>query len=421
MTGRIASLGPARFPSPRTRAVSDELFVPARIVGSGAPPAEGETWELAGPREKIFFDPRTLRAAVVTCGGLCPGLNNVLRSLYLHLFHHYGVREILGVRYGYGGLAPETLHPPIPITSSTVDRIHRLGGTVLGTSRGPVPVEDMLATLQRLEIGALFCVGGDGTLHGAHEIARAAQREKLPLAVVGIPKTIDNDIACVTRSFGFRTAVEAAREVLDSAHSEAKSVHNGISVVKLMGRQAGFLAAEASIASQDVNFVLVPEVPFALEGERGFLAALEKRLEIGGHALIAVAEGAGQDLLGEKGDRRDASGNLVLGDIGPFLRDRIREHLRARGVPHTLRYIEPSYSIRSRPANSEDAILCDQLARRAADAAMAGKTDLVVASVHDMLVHVPLEAVAGRRQCLQESGEIWLAALACTGQAARFT
>jgi 6-phosphofructokinase 1 len=417
---RIRSLGPARFPSPLASPVSDGVCVPESIVRVDGDIEPCTTWEVAGPRERLYFEPASLRAAVVTCGGLCPGLNNVLRSLVLHLHHLYGARRILGVRYGYAGLDPDARHAPIELTPASVGRIHRLGGSMLGTSRGPVPLERMLATLRRLEIGALFCVGGDGTLRGAHALSEAARAAGHPLAVVGIPKTIDNDIQHVSRSFGFRTAVEAAREILDAAHNEATSTRNGVSIVKLMGREAGFLAAEAALASQDANFVLVPEVPFQLAGPRGFLAALDARLDAAGHALIVVAEGAGQEHVGHGTHEQDASGNRVLGDIGVFLKERIGAHLRARGIPFALRYIDPSYSIRSRPANCEDSILCDQLARRAADAALAGKTDLVVASVHDVYVHLPLESVTGMKRALDPEGEPWRSVLASTGQPAAF-
>lgn len=420
MEARIRVLGPARFPSPLPSPVSDGVCVPESIVRVDGDIEPCTTWEVAGPRERLYFDPSKLRAAVVTCGGLCPGLNNVLRSLFLHLHHLYGVRELLGVRYGYAGLDPESAHPPVPLTQQSVGRIHRLGGTVLGTSRGPVAPERMLARLRELEIGALFCIGGDGTMRGAHALSEAARAAGHPLAVVGIPKTIDNDIQHVARSFGFRTAVEAAREVLDAAHNEATSTRNGVSIVKLMGREAGFLAAESALASQDANFVLVPEVPFELDGPRGFLAALDRRLDLAGHALVVVAEGAGQEHVGHATPAKDKSGNRLLGDVGAFLKQRIDEHLKARGQPFALRYLDPSYSIRSRPANCEDAILCDQLARRAADAALAGKTDLVVASIHDVFVHLPLETVTGKKRQLDPEGEPWRSVLASTGQAARY-
>jgi len=419
MLARISSLGPARFPSPLRSYVSDGVCVPETVVRVDGDMEPTTTWEVAGPRERLFFEPSSFRAAVVTCGGLCPGLNNVLRSLFLHLHHLYGAKELLGVRYGFAGLDPDSPTPPVPLTRASVGRIHRLGGTVLGTSRGPVPSERMLTTLRKHEVDALFCVGGDGTLRGAHEISMAARAAKYPLAVVAIPKTIDNDIVHVSRSFGFRTAVEAAREILDAAHNEATSTRNGVSIVKLMGREAGFLAAETALASQDANFVLVPEVPFVLEGPNGFLAQLQRRLSQSGHALIVVAEGAGQEHLGHLETRVDASGNRLLGDIGAFLKERIQAHLATLKIPFALRYIDPSYSIRSRPANCEDAILCDQLARRAADAALAGKTDLVVASSHDVFVHLPLESVRQKKR-LDPQGEPWRSVLASTGQPERF-
>jgi 6-phosphofructokinase 1 len=225
-------------------------FVPAAArvryqaeVGTGEDLPGDVFFEKAGPREKLFFDPRQTRAAIVTCGGLCPGLNNVIRSAFLELHHNYGVPEMLGLRYGYAGLNPAGGEPPLRLTPEIVDDIHEVGGTILGSSRGPQPSEVMVDFLVQAGINVLFCVGGDGTLRGARDIGEEARRRKLPIAVVGIPKTIDNDVMYITRTFGFSTATEKAREVLDCAHNEAKSVFNGVGLVKVMGRDAGFIAA----------------------------------------------------------------------------------------------------------------------------------------------------------------------------------
>jgi 6-phosphofructokinase 1 len=237
---------------------------------------------------------------------------------------------------------------------------------------------------------------------------------------VGVPKTIDNDVAFVSRTFGYLTAVEQAARVLDCAHTECHSVRNGISLVKLMGREAGFIAAGATVASQDVNFTLIPEVPFKLEGKRGFLPLLKKRLLERRHAVVVVAEGAGQDLVGQTTQERDASGNLKLGDIGGFLRQQIEAYLKAEQVPFSFRYFDPSYMIRSVPADAEDSILCDLFARNAVHAAMAGKTGVVVGFLHDQFIHVPVELLAQEHKRLNPNGLIWGAVLATTGQPARF-
>jgi 6-phosphofructokinase 1 len=263
-------------------------------------------------------------------------------------------------------------------------------------------------------------VGGDGTQRGAVAISAEARRRQADLAVVGIPKTIDNDIQYVWRSFGYLTAVEKAREVLRGAHVEARGAPNGITVVKLMGREAGFIAAGAAVASQEVDLVLVPEVPFRMEGEGGLLAYLERRVGATGHAVIVVAEGAGQDLLPKEPAGTDASGNIRLKDIGLFLKDRIAGHFRERGQEASVRYIDPSYIIRSVPANTADSLLCDQLARHAVHAAMAGRTELLIGLWYNVFIHVPTALAIRERKYMNPESEVWMAALAATGQPAHF-
>ena len=417
----IAVLGAARYPSPLKRWVKDSERVPATIVRTvEARPADGLLFELAGARENLFFNPPETRAGIVTCGGLCPGLNDVIRSLFFEMHHAYGVKEVLGFRWGYQGLDPEQGAEPLVLTPELVDGIHLRGGTILGTSRGPVDKTRAVENLIRRRINILFAIGGDGTQRGAWAFFKEAQRRGHALSVVGVPKTIDNDIPFVSRSFGFLTAVQEAAEILQRAHTEARSVQNGIALVKLMGRHAGFLTAEATLASQDVNFTLIPEVPFRLEGESGFLAALEKRMVQRGHSVIAVAEGSGQELLGNTGDERDPSGNVRLSDIGLFLCDRIEERLSARRIPFVMRYFDPSYIVRSSPDNAEDAVLCDRFARNAVHAAMAGKTGLVIGLLHDHFIHVPIELLATQQKRLDPDGPTWSAVLAATGQPHRF-
>jgi len=411
------NLGPARFASPLTLTINDDIRIPQNIE-VGADP--GYLFELAGPRDRLFFEPAQTRAAVVTCGGLCPGINNVIRSLFLELHHCYGVKEVLGFRNGYQGLDPCRGAEPVVMTPEFVDDIHQEGGTVLGTSRGPVDTAVAVDHLIGLGVNILFTIGGDGTQLGGNELFQEAQRRGHPLAVVGIPKTVDNDVAFVARSFGYFTAVEEASKILKCAHTEAHSIHNGIALVKLMGRNAGFIAGGATVASQDVNFCLIPEVPFALDGPRGLLAALERRVLRRAHAVIVVAEGAGQDLIESVGEQRDASGNLKLKDIGRFLREKIEAHFATAHISATLRYFDPNYIIRSVPADAEDSMLCDQFARHAAHAAMAGKTGLVVGILHDRFIHVPIALLTKQKKCVDPTGPAWRAVLAATGQAEHF-
>jgi 6-phosphofructokinase 1 len=427
---KVSSLGECRYDSPlalsttRGDGISDFTPDDARLLYradfSGAEsPDVSLAFEKAGPRQRIFFNPADTVAAIATCGGLCPGLNNVIRSVFLQLHHGYGVGQVLGVRFGYAGLNEARGAPPVRLTEAYVESIHKLGGTVLGSSRGPEDPRVMVDWLERRKVNLFFPVGGDGTQRGAREIAAEAARRGLPLAVVGIPKTIDNDLPYVWESFGYKTALEKAREVLDCAHAEAKGVRNGIGLVKLMGRHSGSIAAGATLASQEVNFTLVPEVPFRLDGDGGFLKALERRIVARGHAVVVVAEGAGQELLPRETER-DASGNVKLGDIGPFLRAKIQEHFTAAGVPANVRYFDPSYIIRSVPAGTEDALLCDRLARYAVHAAMAGKTGVVIGLWYNTFIHVPIELIHGEVKRLRPESDVWRAVLAATGQPAKF-
>lgn len=418
-TLRPARLGVATHDSPLPYAVPDDHLVPSDTLWpQGQPPQELWLFEKAGPRRKLFFEPARARAAIVTCGGLCPGLNNVIRSVTRELRRSYGVGSVLGIRGGYRGLDPARGRPPLELSDEAVEDIHKEGGTLLGTSRGPVDMDVALDFLMAQRVDLLFTVGGDGTQRGGQALLDKARERGHALAVVGIPKTIDNDVRFVTRSFGYGTAVSEAVRVLRSAHTEARCVSNGVSLVKLMGRHAGFIAAAATVASQEVNFCLVPEVPFALHGEHGLLAALERRLQRKSHAVIVVAEGAGQDLL-PAGDERDASGNLKLSDIGLHLRERIGAHFAARGLEMTMRYFDPGYQIRGCPADTDDALLCDRLARHAVHAAMAGKTGLVISYLNGHYVHVPTAEIVRGSKTLDLEGELWRAVLSSTGQPAR--
>jgi len=423
----VATLGAStiRSPLPLSNTLGDGIgrFIPEDTwvryeieVPPGGAPEEGLLFEKAGPREHIYFDPKQTKTAIVTCGGLCPGLNNVIRSVFLELHHNYGAAEVLGLRYGYRGLNPENGHAPIRLTTEHVERIDKRGGTILGTSRGAEDASVMVDFLESEGVSILFCLGGDGTLRGAHRIYEELKRRGAEIAVVGIPKTIDNDIQYCWRTFGYFTALETAREILNYAHNEARSALNGIGLIKVMGRHAGFIAAGATLASQEVNFTLIPEVPFELDGENGFLKALADRVVSRGHAVIVIAEGAGQRLFESAREERDASGNPRYHDIGVFLKERIGEYLKSREIPFDLKYIDPSYIIRSVPANSEDSIICDQFARRAVHAAMAGRTDVMIGFANGAFFHAPLEMVTSGKKRLCPEEELWTSVLAATGQ-----
>jgi len=369
-------------------------------------------FEMAGPREMIYFDPSKVKAGIVTCGGLCPGMNDVIRATVLSLFHHYGVRTVFGFRYGFEGLSYKYGHAALELTPEVVKDIHQQGGTILGSSRGPQDVSGMVDTLEQMNVNILFTIGGDGTLRGARAISEEVAKRNLKISVIGIPKTIDNDICYVQRSFGFLTAVSEATQTIYSAHSEAYGARNGIGLVKLMGRHSGFIAAYATLANSDVNFCLVPEVGFTMES---FLQALRERLEKRRHAVVVVAEGAGQDLMGTTGER-DASGNVRLGDIGVFLKEQIKEYFSRAGIDMELKYIDPSYTIRSMPASPPDSAFCLVLAHNAVHAAMAGRTNMVVGYWRDEFTYVPISAAVSERKEIDPKDKLWTGVLSSTGQ-----
>lgn len=371
------------------------------------------TFEVAGPREHLFFEPTQVRAAIVTCGGLCPGLNAVIRGLVMQLWHVYGCTETLGIRYGYHGLG-KAGREPIHLTPELVSKIKGHGGTLLGSSRGTPPTPELVDTLVAKGINMLFVIGGDGTMRGAYALWEEVKRRQLPIAVVGVPKTIDNDIPYVRRTFGFDTAVAEAVKAINVAEIEAKGMPNGIGLVKLMGRHAGFIAATATVASGNANVCLLPEVPFALAGEQGLLALIKRRLYERDHAVIVVAEGAGQELVAAGG--ADASGNQKLGDIGVYLKRQIELYLNDQNMPYGIKYIEPSYLIRSAPPNASDQLYCDQLARAAVHAAMAGKGGMLIGNWNGRLTHVPMNALQGQDKRVNPCGELWFSVRENTGQ-----
>lgn len=381
----------------------------------------GETpisFEKAGPRKHLYFDSPDTKVAIVTCGGLCPGINNVIRSIVNELFYRYKVNQIIGIQYGFEGFISKYKHPVVDLTPQKVESIHLFGGTILGSSRGIQDVGLIVDKLVSLDVDILICIGGDGTLRGAHAIHEEITLRDLKIAVAGIPKTIDNDINLIDKSFGFETAFTIANEIIRSAHNEARGAYNGITVLKLMGRESGFIAAYAALSIQEVNFVLVPEMNFDLNGPKGFLQVLRNRLEKRHHALVVVAEGTGQHFF--EGDTlgKDASGNIKNNDIGLYLKDKISEEFGAAKVPFTLKYIDPSYIIRSAPANANDSMFCGLLAQNAVHAAMAGKTDFVIGHWNNVFTLLPIPVSVSLRKKIDMDGELWWNILETTGQPA---
>lgn len=427
---RIQTLGDAKIPSPlrgrvkggyTTRFAKDSdrvvgIMDQETILNYIENNIEIPSFELAGPREKIYFDPNKLKCAIVTCGGLCPGLNDIIRSVVLELYHCYGVRNIYGIKYGLQGFIPEYGHDVVEFTPHSVANILDMGGTILGSSRGTQDIDAVVDCLERMNIGILFMVGGDGTLVAANKIADEINKRNLKISVVVIPKTIDNDIYLVSKTFGFDTAVDIATSAIKGAHNEAEGYPYGVGLIKLMGRHAGFLAATAALAQQDANFVLIPEIDIDLYGESGLLAALEKRLMERKHAVIVVAEGAGQKFFTDQKTEYDPSGNIKLKDIGVFLKNEINDWFAKKNIAITLKYIDPSYMIRSLPANANDSVFCGFLGRDAVHAGMAGKTKLLISHWNNTYVHIPMEASAGKRKNVDPHGKLWQSVLESTGQ-----
>lgn len=418
----IPNLGTAKIPSPlpHFHFVRDDQPLPFTLTEEELDELCGGQImtldiEKAGPRELLYFDSSKTKCAIVTCGGLCPGINDVIRAIVMTAHHNYHVASVLGIRFGLQGFIPKFGHDVIELTPKNVAEIHQFGGTILGSSRGHQPPDEIVDALERMNVNALFMIGGDGTMRAAQRVVEEITRRKLKIAVIGIPKTIDNDINFVTQSFGFDTAVEKATEAIQSAHTEAVGVNYGVGVVKLMGRESGFIAAQATLALKEVNFVLVPESPFTFDGENGLLDALEKRLVSRHHAVIVVAEGAGQEHCEDTG-KKDASGNPVLCDICSKLIERIKGHLKQKGMDAIVKFIDPSYIIRSVPANANDRVYCGFLGQNAVHAAMAGKTGMVVSRLLSRYVHLPLHLVTRKRKKLNTASDYWRSVLESTGQ-----
>ncbi|MBQ9238846.1 MAG: ATP-dependent 6-phosphofructokinase [Treponema sp.] len=426
----IETLGECKIPSPielsktvgdfRANYVHDDSYVRYKVNVYSDDMSDDVTsanlMQKAGPREFIYFDPKHVNVGICTCGGLCPGLNDVIRAVVRCLYNRYGVTRIHGFQYGYKGFFPDDGFPTIMLNPDNVDDIHKIGGSMLGTSRGGGQrVVDIVDCIEKMNINMLFIIGGDGTQRGALDIANEIGQRGLKVSVIGIPKTVDNDLQFIDRSFGFETAVQKAKEAVSAIHMEADSQINGIGLVKLMGRESGFIATATALASHETNFCLIPEVPFDMGGPNGFLQHLENRLREKHHAVVIVAEGAGQEHL-TKTNQKDASGNIKLADVGVYLRDEITKYFKERNIHINLKYIDPGYQIRAAVTTANDSIYCERLGNNAVHAAMAGKTKMVVGLVHEKFVHIPIKMVTAHRNVVDPEGAMWRDALDATGQ-----
>jgi 6-phosphofructokinase 1 len=424
----IPSLGPCRYPSPLHRIggveapyktdATDRILYHSHLLEDGRD-CSVPSYEEAGPREMVYFDPARTTVGIVTCGGLCPGLNDIIRGIVNQCYHQYGITKVYGFRYGYEGLVQRYGHTPVMLRPESVAQAHNFGGTMLGSSRGQQDIGEMVDTLEDMNVDILFVIGGDGTLRGASALAKEVEARGLKKSIVGIPKTIDNDIMYLDKSFGFETAFAEAVRAVKCAYTESTGAVNGVGLVKLMGRDSGFIACFAALAGSNVDFVLIPEVPFQLDGPRGLLETLRYRLAKRGSAVIVVAEGAGQELM-SVGDATDASGNKRYGDIGLFLKDQINAFFKERRMEVNLKYIDPSYIVRSVPANAQDNVYCSRLAQAAVHAAVAGKTGMLVGRWHNSFVNLPIDLVTHGRRKVNPKRELWHSVLESTGQPAMF-
>ncbi|KAL4567788.1 hypothetical protein LXL04_023382 [Taraxacum kok-saghyz] len=392
--------------------------VPQKVVVHKDGP-RGIHFRRAGPRQRVYFTPDEVHAAIVTCGGLCPGLNTVIREIVCALYHMYGVTKVLGIDGGYRGFYSKNT---ITLTPKVVNDIHKRGGTIIGTSRGGHDKPKIVDSIQDRGINQVYIIGGDGTQKGAAVIYQEVRRRGLKAVVAGIPKTIDNDIPVIDKSFGFDTAVEEAQRAINAAHVEAESAENGIGVVKLMGRYSGFIAMYATLASRDVDLCLIPESPFYLEGEGGLLEYVEKRLKDNGHMVIVVAEGAGQELLAAESlnsptAQQDASGNKLLQDVGLWISDKIKRHFaRQTSMPITLKYIDPTYMVRAVPSNASDNVYCTLLAQSCVHGVMAGYTGFTSGLVNGRQTYIPFNRITEKQNNVVITDRMWARLLSSTNQ-----
>ena len=268
-----------------------------------------------------------MHCAIATCGGLCPGTNDVIRAIVLELHHLYKVRHIYGVRYGFQGFIPKYGHDLVDLTPEVVANIHTFGGTVLSSSRGPQDIGEIVDALDRMQHPASSSSSAaTAPCRAANRICEEIARRELRIGVIVIPKTIDNDIALVSRSFGFDTAVEMATEAIHAAHTEALGAPNGIGLVKLMGRYLRVHRRQRHPGLAGSQ--LCPDPRGRFRSGRRLRSAGQSGRPPEGAAPRRHRGGRGRrgTILPEENRQRDPSGNLKPGDIGHFLQDEIKDY-----------------------------------------------------------------------------------------------
>jgi len=408
----------------------DDDVVLFDIIRGDKSGTDAMAFKRAGCRKMICWKGSEVKAAIITCGGLCPGLNVVINEIVEVLYFEYGVNSIYGVKGGYRGLV-DGGYGLIELNPTVVKGINRKGGTILWSSRGgispaspPEEIEKILNKLESYGINMLYIIGGDGTHRGAYRLYQHAKAREKKMIIAGIPKTIDNDMGVIDSSFGFNSAVEQATKAIFSAVTEATcNKPNGVGIVKLMGRHAGYIACHATLASRQVDMCLINEDPFLeTNGPEAMAEYIEKTVQDKGHAVIVVAEGAGNNFLkslrsGMESVEKDAGGNEALSNICDYLIDYLKQHFKQRSKACTVKFIDPSYMIRSVAANASDNVMCLVLAQNAVHGAMAGYTGFTSGLVNNRSVMIPMPVImATSPSFLNPRGRTWSRVLAATQQ-----
>lgn len=415
-------IGIYRSPESRRLATAD-VDILRLFEQAGSPPP---SFPEAGPRKELCFDPHRVKAAVVTTGGLAPGLNSVVHSIVDRHFNTYELNETLGgavygIYDGFRGLRDcasnsTTLNPKV-----TLDWL-RQGGSNLGSIRFRDPqgekhlVDEIAKSITQMAIDILYVIGGDGSQLIAHKVAQAVPS----ISVLGVPKTMDNDVLWVRESFGFDTTVEQATHAINALHFEAQSTRR-VGLLQFFGAESGFVAANAALASGQVDLVLIPEAFNNLSDEQlqhywkmllGHLDDRVKRQAHMPHAIVVVAEGVETALVQQKSRKLGRKGDfleLLKQDIAGKVRDR-------RGRCLEIFVNEPRHYIRSGAANAHDQIFCERLGALAVDNGLAGYTNCMVSHWLTEYVLVPLELVVQGQKSIQTSGMFWRQVETSTGQ-----
>ena len=327
-----------------------------------------------------------MKVAILSGGGDAPGINAVIRAVVRKAIQDYGY-ETVGVKDGWRGLVDGDF---IPLDLMKTSGMLPKGGSILGTSRtNPFKQEGdperILENVRKMGIGAVVVIGGDDTLGVAHKM------NELGLPCVGVPKTIDNDLACTDYTFGFQTAVSIACEALDRLHTTAES-HHRVIILEVMGRYTGWIALEAGLAG-GADAILIPEKPFKVDEVCEYIRRRQKRGR--NFSLVVAAEGAkplgGEEIVYSSGT--DEFGNVRLGGVGYFLGREIEKKMNIETRVVVLGHLQ-----RGGSPIAFDRVLASRYGVAAIDLVNEAKFGLMVALQGNKIVSVPLKDVVGKRK-----------------------